>query len=119
MKEALAKSGQVIEIKPRTNSEASQKIALAKTNDMEIIQFIVPAQQDIPTYEVQGEVILHCLEGRVSVAALGEDHDLKSGQLLYLSKNKPFSVLGIEDALLLATIVTAKRGSNVEVIGED
>lgn len=117
MNETLAKSGQIVAIKERTEFETSRKIVLAKTYDMEIIQFIVPAQQGIPIYEAQGEVILHCLEGRVSVAALGEEHDLKSGQLLYLSKNEPFSIHGIEDASLLATIVGAKQGGNVEVIG--
>ena len=117
MNEILAKSGQIVAIKQRMESETSRKFVLAKTYDMEIIQFVVPAQQGIPIYQAQGEVILHCLEGRVSVAALGEEHDMQSGQLLYLSKNEPFSIRGIEDASLLATIVGAKQGGNVEVIG--
>jgi quercetin dioxygenase-like cupin family protein len=100
------------------DSETSRKMVLAKTYDMEIIQFIVPAHRDVPTYEAQGEVILHCLEGRVSVVALGNAHDLKAGQLLYLSKNEPFSIQGIEHASILATIVSAKQGSNVDVIGD-
>jgi quercetin dioxygenase-like cupin family protein len=119
MNEELARSGQIVDIESRSDFSESQKIVLAKTYDMEIIQFIVPADQDVPKYEAQGEVILHCLEGRVSIVALSEVHDLKAGKLLYLSKNEPFSIQGIEHASLLATIVTAKRGSKVEVIGDD
>lgn len=118
MNEELARSGRIVDIEARLDSINSQKTVLAKTYDMEIVQFIVPGRGSIPKYEAQGEVILHCLEGRVSIFALGKAHDLKAGQLLYLSKNEPFSIQGIEHASLLATIVAAKRGSNVEVIGD-
>jgi len=41
---------------------------------------------------VKGDVVIHCLEGRVSLKALGVIRDLKAGELLCFSSNEPFSV---------------------------
>jgi len=96
----------------------SQKIDLVKTHDMELIQFLIPAGDGIPTYKAQGELILHCLQGRVVVSDCKNRHKLNSGQLLYFSTNEPFSIHAIEDTSLLATILTAKQGRSVETIGD-
>ena len=95
----------------------TQKTLLVKTVNVEIIHVVIPAGETIPTHEAQGEIILHCLEGRVSVAALGKTHELKAGQLFYFCTNEPFSTQGIEQASLLVTIITPKLGQSVELIG--
>jgi len=120
MAEPLAKSGQTIDVQSLSaGCEKNQKISLVKTHDFEIIQFIVPADKGIPPYEAQGELILTCLEGRVSVTVHGSAHHLTSGQLLHLPRNEPFSIQAAEDTSLLATIVFPKQGRNVDMIGED
>jgi quercetin dioxygenase-like cupin family protein len=87
------------------------------TGEVEIIHFIVPAGVNLPTHEAQGEIVLHCLEGRLEVLALREVRQLVAGQLLYLAINEPFSMRGIEDSSLLATIVLPKQGPAVELLG--
>ena len=42
---------------------------------------------------------------------------IKGGELLYLALNEAFSIQGVEDATVLATIIVSKEGPNVEVIG--
>ncbi|MBN2293938.1 MAG: cupin [Pirellulales bacterium] len=90
---------------------------LVKTDNMQIVHLIIPAGETIPTHEAQGEVILHCLEGRVSFTALKYTHELKAGQLFYFHINEPISIQGIEHASLLVTIITAKLGQSVKLIG--
>ncbi len=119
MSEPLAKLGQAVDIPhPEAVCETSQKRLLVETRDVQVVQFIIPAGEGIPTYEAQGELVLHCLQGQVSISALGMTRSLKSGQLIYLSTNEPFSVRGLENASLLATIIKTKQGGSIDVIGE-
>jgi quercetin dioxygenase-like cupin family protein len=118
MTTALAKPGDMLDLHPSTISlDTKQLSVLVKTQDVEIIQLVVPKGSSIPTYEAEGEIILHCVEGRISLAVLGEPHELRAGQLLYLALNEPFSIEGLEHASVLATIISPKQGANVELIG--
>lgn len=115
----LAEPGQIVDLRPlRAELGTVRTATLVKTADMEIIQVVVPVGQVIPTHEAQGQVVLHCLEGRVSLAALGETHELQTGQLLYFRANEPFTIHGIELSSLIVTIVAPKLGPGVELIGE-
>ena len=119
MPEPLAEPGEVIDLRPLEAAfDTHQNILLVKTTDVKILQHFIPAGSSIPTHEAQGEIVVHCLSGRASLRALGESHELETGQLLYLHLNEPFSIEGIEHTALLVTIIAAKRGSSVELIGE-
>ena len=96
----------------------SSTTILVRTDQVEIVELTIPAGTAIPRYEAQGELILHCLEGDVTVRAGGERHDLLAGQLLYLLLGDPFSIYAAQDARVLATIVAAKEGPRVELIGK-
>jgi quercetin dioxygenase-like cupin family protein len=100
-----------------SSAEGSQ-LLLVKTKQVELVQLCIPRGGVIPRYEAQGELILHCLEGRVSILAAGEEHDLQSRHLLYLLIGDPFSIRAIEDASVLVTIVAAAKGARVQLIGE-
>ncbi|HEV7223730.1 MAG TPA: cupin [Pirellulales bacterium] len=113
-----AKPGQIVFLHPLTASgERSRLTTLVKTSQVEVVQLIVPAGRDVPTHEAQGELVVHCLEGDVSFTALGNTYALKSGQLLHLLIDEPFSIRAMEDSSLLVTIVAAKTGGSVELIG--
>jgi hypothetical protein len=49
---------------------------------------------------------------------LGTPQVLNAGQLVYLVLQEPFSLQGIEDSIVLVTVLAAQRGPRVEVIGE-
>jgi quercetin dioxygenase-like cupin family protein len=78
---------------------------LAKTEKLEIIRLIVPAGKELPEHKTRGALIVHCLEGRVALTALGKTQNLQSGQLLYLPVGEPHSVKGLQDASLLLTLL--------------
>ena len=112
-------SEQTAFVQPLTaTDEKSRQIALVKTPHVEVIQLIIPAGRDVPTHQAQGDLVVHCLEGRVSLFALGKTYDLRPGQLLQLSIDEPFSIRGIDQASVLVTLITAKTGGHVELIGD-
>ena len=118
MTRLLATPGDIVDLRSLTTiQDTHQLTVLVKTQDVEIIQLIIPRGSKIPTYEAEGEIILHCVEGRISLAVLGEPHELRAGQLLYLALNEPFSIEALEHASLLVTIIAPKQGQEVELIG--
>ncbi|HQU46615.1 MAG TPA: cupin [Pirellulales bacterium] len=111
-------AGQSAFVRPLTTAEEqSRQIALVKTPHVKVIQLLVPAGRDVPTHQAQGELIVHCLEGRVSLFALGNTYDLTPGQLLHLSIDEPFSFRGIDNASVLLTLIAEKAGGRIELIG--
>ena len=98
---------------------ATNQIAvLVKTQNVEIVELCIPAGSRVPTYEAAGEIIIHCLKGRIQIGALGDSRELRASQLIYLHINEAFSIEAIENASVLATIVSAKSGSSLHLIGE-
>jgi len=118
MTKPLVKPGETVDVRRLGAGLATrQKTLLVKTVNVEIIHVVIPGGETIPTHEAQGEIVLHCLEGRVSLVAFGKTHELEAGQLFYFCINEPFSIHGIEQASLLVTIIAPKLGQSVELIG--
>ena len=119
MTKPRAAPGQLVDLnRCATTADTNQEAVLVKTQDVEITRLFIPAGSTIPTYEAAGQIILHCLEGRISIVALGESRELSTGQLLYLALNEAFSIRGLEQASVLATVIANKQGTNVELIGD-
>ena len=118
MDQALVKPGQTVNVRrldvphgPRPNT------LLVKTANVEILHVVLAPGQGIPAHDPWGEIVLHCLEGRVSVTALGETHELAADQLFYYCIDNQFSIQGIDQASLLVTIIMPKQGESVDLIG--
>ena len=75
---------------------------------MEVIRLVVPAGKEIEEHKAKGEIIVHCLEGRVAFTAFGKTQNIEAGKLLYLPTGEPHRVKGIENAALLLTILLPK-----------
>jgi quercetin dioxygenase-like cupin family protein len=119
MVEVPAGPGEIVDLAlVGRGQETRRQASLIKTNDVHVVQILVPAGKEVPTHEAEGQIILHCLEGRVAVNAIGECRELKAGQLLYLVMNEPFSIQGVQHASVLVTIIRPKRGLDVELIGD-
>ena len=97
--------------------KAAQLVTLVKTDALEVFQLMVPSGQLVPTHELQGDVVVHCLEGRVSLKALGAIRDLEAGELLCFFSNEPFSVKGIEGASLIISVARTSPGEKEQLIG--
>ncbi|MCE9524965.1 MAG: cupin domain-containing protein [Planctomycetales bacterium] len=101
-----ANSGDVIDIRPLKSALAQARTTtLVKTETLEIIRLVVPAGKEIPRHQAPGEITVQCLEGRVTFIAGDESRELEVGQLVYLAKQVPHALRGIEDASVLVTIM--------------
>ena len=105
-----AKPGEVVDVRPLGSALASaQTKTLVRAEQVEVIRLVVQAGKEIPEHKAKGEVIVHCLEGRVAFTASGKTQTLEAGTLLYLPTGEPHSVKGIENASLLVTVLLPKQ----------
>ena len=109
---AHAASGQVIDVQGAAGEDLSQfsAIALAKTDELELIRMCMPKGKTMPEHHVLGEITLLCLQGQVAVDAHGGVQVLGPGQMLYLHGGQAHALEAQEDSLLLLTIMMAKAG---------
>ena len=105
-----AKPGEVVDVRPLGSALASaQTKTLVRAEQVEVIRLVVEAGKEIPEHKAKGEVVVHCLEGRVASTASGKTQTLEAGHLLYLPIEAPHSVKGIENASLLVTVLLPKQ----------
>ena len=104
-----AQPGEVVDVRPLGSALASAQTAtLLRAERVEVRRLVVPAGKEIPEHRDKGEIVVHCLEGKVAYTAFGKTHHLEAGKLLYLPTGEPHSVKGVEDASLLLTILLPK-----------
>lgn len=106
----LAKPGEIVDVRPLGESLAvAQTRPLIKVNAVEVIRLIVPRGRVIPEQEVNGDVILHCLEGQVTFTASGTTKAVRAGELVYFPPKATYTIQGSEDASLLSIIHHASQ----------
>lgn len=103
-----AKSGEVIDVRPLGSALADAKTAaLVKTDKLEIIRLVLPAGKEVcHHHEVAGELLVQCLEGLVTVQINGDSRVLEAGQMLYLGRDQPHTLIGVQNASVLLTILS-------------
>ena len=102
-----AQPGEVIDVRPLGPALGGTLTAtLVKSPTLEVIRLIIPADKETcHHHEMAGEVVVHCLEGLITVQINGDSCVLEAGQMLYLSGGQPHLLRGIEDASVLLTIL--------------
>ena len=104
-----AHSGQLIDVGAFGGHFATARTtALFKTNEIEVMRLVLPAGKSMPAHKVAGEITVQCLEGKIEFAYVDGSTLLSAGQMLYLSGGVEHSLLGLEDASVLVTIVLRK-----------
>jgi quercetin dioxygenase-like cupin family protein len=102
--------GEVVDVRPLGPALASaQRQTLICAEQAEVIRLVVLAGTQIKEHRARGEIVVHCLEGRVVYTAFGKANTLEAGSLLYLPMGEPHSVQGIADASLLLTVFRPKH----------
>lgn len=101
-----AKPGEIVDVGPLGDAFGTvASTTLARGKELEVIRLVVPAGKELKEHKAKGEIVLHCLEGKVAFTALGQTRTLGAGQLLYLPVGEPHAVKGLENASLLLTIL--------------
>lgn len=94
-----------IDVRPLGDQLADARTAtLFKTEAIEVIRMVLQAGKEVPPHDVPGDLILHCIEGKVVVSSTQGDTELSPGKLVYLPGSAAHSLRAIEDASLLVTI---------------
>ena len=104
-----ANSGQPIDVRPLgAGLSKARTVALFKAGDVEVIRMVLSTGKSMPLHKVAGDITIQCIEGKIEITAEGHSQTLQAGQLMYLSGGVPHSLLGVEDASALLTIVLQK-----------
>lgn len=103
--------GQPVDLKGGEKPIAQQTTAaLVKNNDFEAIRLVLLKGQDVCHHrQVGGPLTIQCLEGRAALTVGDQTHEIQAGQWLYLMSNDPHTVKGLEDSLLLLTIMFPRQ----------
>ena len=87
-----AQPGEVIDVHALAGTLAlSKTTTLIKTPYVEVIRMVLPAGKVISEHKAPGEIIVQCLEGRMTVRTMGQEKELQSGSMLFLSAKEPHS----------------------------
>ena len=104
-----ANSGQPIDVRPLgAELSKTRTVALFKTGDVEVIRMVLPAGKSMPLHKVAGDITIQCIEGKIEITAEDQSQTLQADQLMYLSGGILHSLLGLQDASALLTIVLRK-----------
>jgi quercetin dioxygenase-like cupin family protein len=101
-----AASGELIRLQ-RTDDDIAHftSVALAKTDNLELIRLVLPKEREMPVHKVDGDITLLCLQGELVCDAHGKSTVLRPGEMLYLLGGVPHAIRANEDAVGLLTIL--------------
>jgi quercetin dioxygenase-like cupin family protein len=101
--------GEVIDGPLGAQLPATKTSTLFKIGGLEVIRLVMETGKELKEHSTPGELVVHCLEGRIAFTALGKTQELHAGQLLYLAAGEPHAVSCIEAASVLLTVVKSER----------
>lgn len=101
-----AKSGEIVDLHELgIGLRRAQTTAIVKSPTFEVVRLVVHAGTDIPSHQVSGAIMLHCLEGRVVLTVAESTVEFAAGQWVYLDGAVRHALKGIEESSLLLTIL--------------
>jgi quercetin dioxygenase-like cupin family protein len=102
-----AAPGEIIEIVSPSDDKTR---ALIKTDEIEVLRLVVPRNKTVDTHQVPGDITVQCLAGSAALTTPEGELELHAGQLVYLERDTPHAVRGLDDAWLLVTIAFRPKG---------
>ncbi len=84
----------------------AQTNALVKTDTFEAIRVAIPKGHEVcRNHQVPGPITVQCLEGEIAFTTDGDTRSLRAGQWLFLPGGVPHTITGVEDSLMLLTVM--------------
>ena len=106
---AHATPGQLVDVQPLGDQLGEARtFALFKTDELEVIRLVMPADKTMPPHKVKGEITIQCLEGEIELVVDGQPQRMKAGQLVWLEGDADHALTAIRNSSLLVTIVLRK-----------
>ena len=104
-----AAAGEVVDLETWANDLPVEKSkVITKTRGLELARLVIGAGVDMHHADycsVAGAVVVHCIEGRILLKTEAGQTILGRGQLAWLGGGTEHALAGIEDSVVLLTIV--------------
>ena len=103
---AHAIAGQKVSVLlPGSELGTAKTTALVKTGNFETIRMCINAGKEIAPHKAKGPITVQCLQGKVVFTAGENENEMVPGDWLYLEGGQIHSLLGIENSVMLVTIM--------------
>lgn len=80
--------------------------ALVKSEAFEAIRLVVPKGHEVcRDHRVDGPITVQCLKGQIAFTSDGDTHSVPEGHWLFLPGGVPHTIAGVEESLVLLTIL--------------
>lgn len=98
-------SGQVVHLSPLADQlPAALTTAILKADQLELVRVVLAKGKSIPEHQVQGEITVLCLEGRMALSTPQGTRMLGPFDLIHLRGGEPHSLTAEQDSTALLTI---------------
>jgi quercetin dioxygenase-like cupin family protein len=89
---------------PSVTTQRHRQKTLYRHGRATIALFLFEAGSSMPTHTAAGAVTINVLEGRLTVKAADQQHDLPAGRLLVLASGVPHDVVAAERSIMLLQV---------------
>ncbi len=104
-----ATSGEIVNLRPlATPLQESQSSILVREEQLKVMRLVLPAGKTLPDHDVDGPITMHCLQGVVDVTTQDCRQTMRAGDFMYVAPTVSHTLLAMEDAAMLVTIVVQK-----------
>lgn len=107
-----AAPGEVVDLETWANDLPVEKSkVITKTRGIELARLVIGAGVDMHHADycsVPGAVVFHCIEGKILLKTTAAEISLAQGQLAYLEGDTEHALAGVEDSVVLLTIVLSR-----------
>ncbi len=85
--------------------------ALVKTDAFEAIRLVIPAGHEVcRNHQMEGPITVQCLAGQIAFTVDNVTHVVRQGHWLFLPGGVPHTIAGVEDSLVLLTVMFRGKG---------
>jgi len=87
---------------------AEQSKAIAKSRGLELARLVIKAGIDMHKHDycqVDGPIVVHCIVGEIELKTPDSQTRLSAGQLTWLNGGAEHALTGVQDSVVLLTIV--------------
>ena len=107
-----ATAGEVVDLKTWANDLKVEKSkVITKTKGLELARLVIDAGVNMHAdyCSVKGAVVIHCIEGEITLKTPNSTKSLEKGQLVFLNGDTEHALVGVKKSVVLLTIVLSQN----------
>lgn len=101
-----AKPGELVDLnKWPADVEAEQSHTLINTDSVQLSRIVLEKGKTLPEHTIDSPVIIQCISGLLELRTTRATQSIGPGQLVHLRADDPHSIAGLDDSIVLLTIL--------------